>query len=235
MKMEKPMTNQEGTIFGFSVEGLLNWTNVLYLVSVAAALFFSVALWRLSAISSENKDRQLERYKMDAHERVSQAEAVARQAQEASSLANERAKALELETEKAKLETERLKAKLAWRILTQPQHQMLLASLSQHTGAATIAHVANDPESLYLAIQIANIFSEANWTIGFQSLTLSGAISFGISVPNSKSEDALLIESALQSASIPFGKNIIPPTVMMTGSGGISEDSAVLFVGTKPQ
>jgi hypothetical protein len=97
----------------------------------------------------------------DARERVSQAEAVGRQAQEASSLANERAKALELEAENAKLETEQLKAKLAWRILTPPQHQALFASLSQHTGAATIAHVANDPESLYLAIQIANIFSEA--------------------------------------------------------------------------
>jgi hypothetical protein len=163
MKMEKPMNNQDGTIFGFSVDGLLEWTNVLYLLSVAAALFFSVALWRLSAISSANKDLQLERYKVEAAERVSKAEAVAKKAQEASSLADERSKGLALEAESAKLETERLKAQMAWRTIPHDISAKLKEILSMTPAKVNIQHVANDPEALYLAIQIANIFGEAKW------------------------------------------------------------------------
>ena len=235
MKTENPMNSHEGTMFGFSVEGLLNLTNVLYLISVAAALFFSVALWRLSAISSDMKDRELARYKEQAHEQVAKAETLAKQAQEGAALANERAKTLELEAQNAKLETERLKAKFAWRTLSQTQHQLLLSNLLQKTGTVTVAHVANDPESMYLAIQLANIFGEAKWTVGFQSLTLAAAISFGISVPKSTSADSAVIEEALSRAGVTFGTSPIPPTIMMTGGGGIASDSAVVFIGTKPQ
>ena len=183
------MNNQDRTIFGFSVDGLLEWTNVLYLLSVAAAAFFSVALWRLSAISSANKDRQLDRYKVEAAERISSAEAIAKKAQEASSLADERSKGLALEAENAKLETERLKAQMAWRTIPHDISAKLKEILSTTPAKVNIQHVANDPEALYLAIQIANIFGEAKWEVQMLAVTMAGSLVFGIFVPDNQSPE----------------------------------------------
>lgn len=229
------MGDQNNTMLGVSVDSLLNLANILYLFSVAAALIFSIALWRLSTISSENKDRELARYQIDAQERISKADEAARKAQENSALANEKAKALELETEKAKLETERLKARLAWRVLSESQINSLVTTLSRQAGSVTVAHVSNDPESLYLAIQIAKSLEQAKWNVGFQSVTLSAAITFGILIPNSNSSDAKTLKASLQAAGIPYLTGEMPPTNMMLGSGNMGPDMAVIYVGTKPQ
>lgn len=231
MNTKKPMNNQDGTIFGFSVDGLLNWTNVLYLVSVATALFFSVALWRLSAISSENKDRQLERYKSEASERVSKAEAAAKKAQEASSLADERSKVLVLEAQNAKLETERLKAQLAWRSIPPAEAAQLKDALSKTPSKINIQHVAGDPEALYLAIQIANIFGEAKWEVQMLAVTMAGSLVFGIFIPSNATNDPTPIRSAFELAHIGFSKGPLPPPGM--GFGGSIPDAPIIFVGSK--
>jgi hypothetical protein len=229
MKTEKPMNNQEGTIFGVSVDALLTWTNVSYLLSVTAALFFSVALWRLSAISTENKDYQLERYKVDAQEKISAAEAIAR-------VAVENSRRLEADAENAKLETQQLKAKLAWRVVTEQQNSKISQILSQKVGAQiTVAYIASDPESMYLAIQFSNIFSHAGWVVSMKSLTLANAIYFGLTVPESAQQNVQLVRAALNAASISYATDPIPQVGMSLGGGKIDRDNIVLFVGIRPQ
>lgn len=231
MKTEKPMNNQDRTIFGFSVDGLLEWTNVLYLLSVAAAAFFSVALWRLSAISSANKDRQLDRYKVEAAERISSAEAIAKKAQEASSLADERSKGLALEAENAKLETERLKAQMAWRTIPHDISAKLKEILSTTPAKVNIQHVANDPEALYLAIQIANIFGEAKWEVQMLAVTMAGSLVFGIFVPDNQSPETSLIYSGFSQVQIDFSQDPLPPAGM--GFGGSIPNAPIVFIGSK--
>ncbi|MGE0235885.1 hypothetical protein [Methylocystis sp.] len=186
----------------------------------------------LSSISTAYKDRQLEQYKSESRERVSNAEAAAKKAQESAALADERSKVLALEADKARLETERIKAQLAWRSLPPDIGKQLKTALSQHAGKANIQHVANDPEALYLAIQIANIFGEAKWEIQMLAVTMSGSLPFGIFIPESQSPDLPIIRASFTSAHIPFSQNQLPASGM--GFGGSIPDAPIVFVGSKP-
>ncbi len=106
------MNSQGGSILGLSVDDLLGLTNVAYLVSVAAALFFSVALWRLSTISGANKDLALKEYQASAQKEVTAAQALGSQAQAESSKANARVAALEKETALSKERSLQLEAQI---------------------------------------------------------------------------------------------------------------------------
>ena len=236
------MNNQAGTIFGLSVDAVLDWTNVCYLVSVAAAFFFSVALWRASSISGAHKDSELKKYQAQAQVEIAAAQSLgkaadakASEAQAVASKANERAAALELEAQQAKLETERLKAKFAWRSLTPWQQSDLIYKLAAQPGNVTVAHTANDPEALYFAILLAKIFEAAKWQVNLRSVTQSGAMLFGIDIPPSTNASISFIEATFSSSGLAdFAKEKVANVIMSSGTGDISETSAVVFVGTKP-
>jgi hypothetical protein len=71
------VNTQEGYIWGLSVDFLLNWTNVVYLVALAITVVASVAVWRLSALSGAAKDRQLATYQADAKVQIADAQKAA--------------------------------------------------------------------------------------------------------------------------------------------------------------
>lgn len=234
------MNSQDGSIFGFSLDGLLSWTNVLYLVSVAAALVFSVALWRLSTISAGIKDRQLAEYQARAQKDVTEAQTLsqvaetkASEARAEAAKANERAVRLELEAQTAKLETEKLKEKFAWRALSDFQKQHLTYKLARNPGSVTIAYTASDVDSLYLAITFAKVFSAAKWNVGMQSLHLIGAIYFGIDIPPSFNMSTNIIRNVFESCGLGYGKDSLPQFSLSSGSGDLGNASAVVFIGTK--
>jgi hypothetical protein len=149
--------------------------------------------------------------------------------------AKERGAALENEAAQARLEQEQLKAHLAWRAILPVEAAKLEKALSDHPGKINLQWTANDTEAQYLAIQIENIFAKAHWQTQILAISLTGAVAFGIRIPDSSSPDTEIVRDAFRSAAIPF--TTTPPPPMQVGTmafGGTMKDAPLVFVGTKP-
>ena len=145
--------------------------------------------------------------------------------------ANARAAALENDAAQARLEQERLKAQLAWRVLSPEQIVSLQTHLAQKPGQINIQYPASDTEAEYLAIQFANLFGKAGWQVGMLSSQLQGAMAFGIFIPDAASDAATPIREAFAAAQIGFSTQTLPQTG--TGFGSILPNAPILFVGSK--
>ncbi len=97
-----------------------------------------------------------------------------------------------------------------------------------------IQYVANDPEAMYLAIQLSNIFGKAGWQVGLSSITLNGILIFGLWVPDNNSSFVPIIRSALQKVNIRFSSGQEPMRAVMMSSGNSIKDAPILFIGSKP-
>lgn len=145
-----------------------------------------------------------------ANERAAEARKGAAEAEARAAAANERARALEKDAAQARLEQERLKVSLAWRVLSQQEASALQASLAAHPGSVNLWYTQGDPESLYLAIQFDAVFRNAHWTVLPSGATLAGIV-FGIAAPDATGSDAAALRAALHSARIEFSTDPLPP------------------------
>lgn|SRR5262249_7330779 len=144
--------------------------------------------------------------------------------------ANERA-------EQARLEQERLKAAVAWRVLTQEIGERLTAALATTpqtvTRSVTLVSVANDPESMRLGFQLAAVFRRAGWFVA-QGTRTYNALILGIFVPDPSNETTLAIRNAFAVANISFGTD----NPEMGGFSGQSPlpgtTPATIVIGSKP-
>jgi hypothetical protein len=205
-------------MFAHDLQWWLDIANTAYLwaliVGAIAALAIAVTSWlviKWQAEIQQEKDRAFDQYKIESRKQVA---------------------TLEKETADAKLEQEKLKSRLAWRILPPEIEGQLHAALAANIGRVNIEYVANDTETLYFAIQLANIFGRANWQVGFLAATLQGVMLFGIFVPDSESTSTALVRVALTSAHVGFSPDALP-NVGATGSGSSIPNAAVLFIGSK--
>jgi hypothetical protein len=162
------------------------------------------------------------------------------QANTAAAEANVRAGKLEVqagqlnkEAADAKLEQERLKAQLAWRVVPESALAALHARLLQLKGSVLLVFPSSDNEAQYLAIQLAKAFEKTPWTVGMQSRTYSNMVIFGIIIPGPVTQDVISVREAFTAAGIPFSTNDLPPAGF-TGSGGMAGPSATVLVGSKP-
>jgi hypothetical protein len=204
---EQSRNSQRGTMFGLPLDTVSSWANGLYLVALAVAAVASFVIFRVSA----EKDRELTRFRAESQERTAQ---------------------LENETAQAKLEQERLKAQLAWRTLSPEVRDLLTKALSAHPSRMNIEYVANDTEVQYLAIQIANAFTDAKWQIAMKQVTHAGTVVFGLWIPESPYEGTAEARAAFRAAGIPFSTDTPPPAGM--GFGGVVENAGSILVGSKP-
>jgi len=175
----------------------------------------------------ETKARAAEAEQHAAEARASAAEADARAAQ-----MTERAAALEKEAATARLEQERLKASLAWRVLPPAQAAALEQRLASHPGSVNLWYTDGDPEALYLAIQFSKILENAKWKVLPAGANLSGIV-FGIAAPDTTGADASALRAALHGAGIPFSTDPLPPvgfTIGATKGSGVP----TLMIGSRP-
>jgi hypothetical protein len=126
------------------------------------------------------------------------------------------------ETERAKLEQERIKAALAWRTLTPEMTAKLTENLSKSPSNVNIRYTDGDPEALFLAIQFANILQKAKWQTGLGALKIQNTLLFGIWIPGNGAPTQTLRDS-FAAALVPFSAETLPPT-------GISIESAASTV-----
>jgi hypothetical protein len=124
--------------------------------------------------------------------------------------ANERAARLESEAATAKLETEKLKQVVAWRIIPPEAATELEKVLSGKPGSVNLRYTDGDPEALFLAVQISQILEKAKWQIAVGAVKFANAIVFGIALPDAAGADAQTLRSAFVAAKISFLTGPLP-------------------------
>jgi hypothetical protein len=148
--------------------------------------------------------------------------------------ANERAAKLENEAAQARVEQERLKAQLAGRTISPDISAQLERLLSQHSGKINVQWSANDTEAQYLAIQIGNVFGKANWEVRTLAISLTGAIAFGVRIPDSPSPATEIVRNIFRSVGIRFSTEMPPIQNKTQAFGGTIPDAPIVFIGAKP-
>ena len=206
-------------------------------IAVASVFVAGIIGYKITDVvthESEIRIGEAEARISEATARAEEAKAGAAAATENAANANERAASLERDATRARLETERLKAQLAWRVLPQNIANAIGNNLSASVGKINIQYAANDTEALYFAIQLANIFGKAGWQVGMLSVTLSGTVVFGLWVPDTQSPFTQTIRTALEGAGIGFSRQALPTSNTVMSSGNQIPGAPILFVGSKP-
>lgn len=140
-----------------------------------------------------------------------------------------RAASFERDAALARLDAERIKQAIAWRVLS-TTHMKAIVRNAGKPQALNIRYTDGDPEALALAMQFATAFGEARWTVGMGAAKLSNALAFGIIV--SQGDDAERMTRALWASSISFAVAPIPTRIEFSVS---RVTGPTLFVGSKPR
>jgi hypothetical protein len=181
---------------------------VFSLVAVAVAAVFVVILTRKEA--SEYK-REYDTYKLTVDAKAAEAKAEGLKAGRTAGDALLRAAALEKEAarltkeaEEAKLETEHLKALVAWRHLSPDQQKIIVDDLSGKTLAIHFDYSQNDPEAMQFSENLLKAIKAAGIVAYTHPLVAPpappGVIIFG--TENDPAYQAL--KSALERANVQF-------------------------------
>jgi hypothetical protein len=142
----------------------------------------------------------------------------------------ERAKA---DAAEARLQQERIKAQLSWRVLTPDIVARMLPSLSGNPGLVLLAYTNNDPEALGLAIQFSRLFAQAGWAVRAEGRTYADRLIFGIVIPDATA-DTDRLRAACTAGGITFTTDPVPvPLVTYNATVG-GPSPALLMIGSKP-
>jgi hypothetical protein len=140
----------------------------------------------------------------------------------------------EKEAANARLETERLKGVVAWRVVSDAAALELEKVLAASPGAVNLRYTDGDPEALFLAIQIGNILGKAKWQVGSGSYKPANTIIFGIVLPDATSTAGKVLQDALTAAKLPFVVQPLPPTGMSVSFGVVTIPNApLLLIGSR--
>jgi hypothetical protein len=162
-----------------------------------------------------------------ADERISHNEADTARAKEGAARANEAAA-------KARLETETIKSKLAWRELTTEQADAFSGAISAAPGgpgSVSILYRHNDPEAENFAMQLNRLFVRAKWQARWEirdDAFISRNVDFGIIMGMDQNLKAKAIQSAFRAAKTNFSMHRFP------SMPGLSPTDATVLIATRP-
>ena len=158
----------------FTLERLLQWANVAYMVGVAIAAVATFAIYHLSARVTAAKDRELEEYRTESTVQITAAQAEAAEAMKIAE--SERLARAELESQVAAAEVRAAEAnavasqaQLELAKLKQPRmiapedQEKIIAALKPFAGQNFSFVVFEDPESFALVRLIDNMLKSAGW------------------------------------------------------------------------
>ena len=174
-----------------------------------------------------------------AGERASTAEQRAAEAEERTALlaadtakTQERTAKLETEAANARLETERIKESLAWRRVPIDRVDEFRTYLSNNKGSVNIVHTLGDPEAQLLATELAIIFQESGWNIGFSNVEMSNTIIMGLSVMP-PSVEAVNIAKAMKILHMPVAIDEPPTPATSKSSGSRIKGAPTLLLASR--
>ena len=155
-----------------------------------------------------------------ANERLADAEARSNEARADVARANAKTAAMALETEKVRLDQERLKGQMAWRRINPDQHKIIVNALRNHPMTILLLAYGNDPEAQQYAADIQRTLEDAGCTVSY-SIGMFATPIKGLGMSMATSGDGSLLYAALRSAGLEVGD--IP-----------KKDSIMIVVGGKP-
>ena len=144
--------------------------------------------------------------------------------------AKERTAALENEAAQAKAEQERLKQLVLWREIARADMRPLKERLEAKPGTIKIAYLANDPETLFLAGKLEEIFLRAHWTVFLEGRIYFASLFWGVLVPKELDE----VASALRAAHILVGPGDNIPRPDQAFTGPVPPGTPTILVGARP-
>lgn len=143
--------------------------------------------------------------------------------------------ALEDDAAKARLESERIKSVVAWRVIPSEVGAKMEDVLSKNPGSVNLRYTDGDPEALYFAVQFSNLLAKAKWRIAPGALKLGNAVIFGISLPDAAGTDAQTLRDAFGAAHIPFSLGPLQNTPGFASfSGQTIAGAPTLMIGSRP-
>lgn len=167
-------------------------------------------------------------------------------ANERAAAANERAAALEKEATQARLEQERLKGLVNWRVIDPAKISALASALRQSTGTVTLRYVATDAEAVGVAVQISKALEEANrlagrqvWTYTPDPHVYSNRLVFLIHIPDLNTNDSRAVRAAFSVAHIEYLSDDIVESQSGAMVGGVTfgamgdRPNALIIIGSK--
>lgn len=157
-----------------TLEKLLQWSNIAYIVCVAIAAVATLAIYHLSARVNAAKDRELETYRTESTKQIAAAQAEAAQAMRIAE--SERRARAELESQVAAAEARAAEAnavasqaRLELAKLTEPRtiapegQETIIAALREFAGQRFGFSVFSDPEALALLRALDALLKSAGW------------------------------------------------------------------------
>ncbi len=157
-----------------ALDKLLQWTNIVYMVSVGTAAVATFAIYHLSARVNAAKDRELEQYRTESRIKITAAQAEAAEARKIAE--SERLARAEMESQiavaearaaeanavasQAQLELARLKEP---RTIAPEDQEKIIVALKEFAGQNFGFSVFPDPESLSLLRALDAMLKSAGW------------------------------------------------------------------------
>ena len=222
-------------MFGLGLDSWNNLVVVFLAIGAIAAVFVGISTYvvvQLQRAEAKDATDAFELYKLGVAAQVADAKKEGIEAGKAAGDALVRAAELEKEAANAKLETEKIKSVVAWRVLTPEESLKLEQVLSTKPGSVNLRYTDGDPEALFLAIQISEILTKAKWQFAPGAFKPANAIVFGIELPDADGTDAQTLRGAFSTAKIPFSTNALSSSGIGFSISTIA-GAPTLMVGSK--
>jgi hypothetical protein len=230
------ITNADQNLF-MSLEGWKTLFDVGSLIVVLLTFGFGAG-----ALLTGNRINKLQAEKSRKEAAVASLEIA--NANRAASEAQKDAENARLKAETVSLEAAKIEQAAAWRVLSDESKTKLVAGLAHGVGGSVeLSYPANDPEALFLARQIEEIFKLVNsksgnllWKIHIQPRQYSRAIFWDIRIFGQNEAVVQSVKSAFVTAAVPYISEPVPNIVndgpgMMIG--GTPPSDLMIFVGSK--
>jgi hypothetical protein len=148
-------------------------------------------------------------------------------------MSDDRTARLEKEVAALSLEVNRLKAAIAWRAITPDGASALERTLAVHPGSVNLRWTDGDPEAMYLAMQLAAIFTRTRWKMAPGAFKMGNGLLIGLHIPKTESPDWNNLASGLEAARISFSPAEPPANSIVELNAAVIAGAPTLYVGSK--
>ncbi len=221
-------------MLGFSLDA---WNSIMIgslVIAAFAAVCVGMSTWiivRLQKQEAIDSAKQFDKYKLGVEDRVAEAKKEGIEAGKTAGNAILRAAELEKEAASARLETEKIKSAVSWRVIPPDAIKKLGEALRRSPGVVNLRYTDGDPEALFMAIQLSRILEASGWSVAPGSAKPPNMIVFGIRLSDNGTKPAELLRDAFSFAGIPFSTEDVPAGAMFNVQ--IVPNAPTLYVGSK--
>ncbi|GAT33309.1 hypothetical protein TSACC_21722 [Terrimicrobium sacchariphilum] len=183
-------------------------------LGLLAGFFTAIALF-FTTQDSKNKERAMERDKMESRQVVAK---------------------LQKENSDNLVRYKELQQRVSWREITKEQDKILRSALAETRGTLNFVLVGNDPESQMYTYYLQQCFE--NWEIGANGFTLPNMIFVGMAITGDNPQMVSTVREAFSKAGIPFSEQ--GPVfrggaaMLMTGTS-LPNPDVTIYMGIKPR